>query len=175
MPFKVHYEIYDSQHKAPDFETCDFTMARVEWNARKNNPKGLFWRIEQTVMPIGAMSKQEEYLMLVYRVRQLTIRYRNEGQKEEDKRSLMDHVRRLDKWNKAIAGRISSIPNYKPADEKGHCFYLVVSEWRKAYYERQNYGRKPGYEKPVYSEMTRKIRDYEKKIDNYVKDKIQLI
>lgn len=175
MPFKVHYEIFDNKHGAPDYRTYDFTMARVEWAERQRNPKGLLWRIEQTVMPDGVLNKQEEYLFLVYRVRKLTIYYRNNGQKEEDRNILMEHVRKLDKWNKKITEFIDSHPQYKPTDSQSHSFYVIVNEWRRCYYERQKYSKVQGYDHNVYREMTRKIRGFEKEIDSYIKQQIQLI
>ena len=175
MPFKVHYEIFDDKHAAPDFQTSDFTMARIEWTERIRNPKGMLWHIEQTVMPDGVLNKQEEYLFLVYRVRKLTIYYRNNSQKEEDKRVLLEHVRKLDKWNREITKWVEAHPQYKPKDSKSHSFYIVVNEWRKTYYERQRYGKQLNYDQNVFREMTRKIRGFEKEIDKYIKQHLELI
>lgn len=176
MPFRVHYEIYDNKHKAPDFQTYDFTMARIEWNDRQRTPRGLLWRIEQTVMPDGKLTKPEEYLFLVYRVRKLTIYYRNNGQKEEDRKILLEHVRKLDKWNKTT--RVFCDTHMKVMDAattKRYSFFIVVEEWRKAYHERQSYSKQPGYDHQVYREMTRKIRQFEEEIDKYIKEQIKLI
>ena len=139
------------------------------------NPKGMIWHIEQTVMPDGVLNKQEEYLFLVYRVRKLTIYYRNNSQKEEDKRVLLEHVRKLDKWNKEITKWVEAHPQYKPKDSKSHSFYVVVNEWRKTYYERQRYGKQLNCDQNVFREMTRKIRGFEKEIDKYIKQHLELI
>lgn len=175
MPFKVQYEIYDNKHDAPDYKTSDYTLARVEWLERQRNPKGMMWRIQQTVMPDGALNKSEEYLFLVYRVRDLTIRYRNDTTNMEFKKVLLEHVKKLDKWNRAIELYINTHPGYKPADEQAHSFYVVVHEWRRAYYERQKYSTRKDYDHKVFREMTRKIREYESEIDKYIKNKLQLI
>ena len=177
MPFKVQYEIFDDKHGAPDYQTYDYTMARIELNDRKRNPRGMLWRLEQTVMPDGALSKAEEYLFLVYRVRKLTIQYRND-MTDKNKKVLLEHVKKLDDWNKTISGHISTHPGYKPADEKSHSFYVIVKAWRDAYYERQHYCKhttRAGYDHNLFREMTRKIRGFEKKIDEYIKDQLQLI
>ena len=176
MPFKVHYEIFDDKHGAPDFQTYDYTMARVEWNERQRNPKGMIWHIEQTVMPDGVLNKQEDYLFLVYRVRNLTIHYRNNGQKDEDRNVLIKHVRKLDKWNKEIDAYMRSHPGYaNKMDNQAYSFYVLVTEWRKMYYERQRYSKVQGYDHNVFREMTRKIRGLETEIDKYIKQQIQLI
>lgn len=177
MPFKVKYEIFDNKHGAPDYQTYDFTMARIEWNERKRDPKGMLWRIEQTVMPDGVLTKPEEYLFLVYRVRKLTIQYRND-MTDKNKKVLVEQVKKLDDWNKTISDHISTHPAYKPADEKSHSFYVIVKAWRDAYYERQRYSKhttRAGYDNNVFREMTRKIRGYEQEIDNYIKQEIKLI
>ena len=176
MPFKVQYEIFDDKHGAPDFQTYDFTMARVEWNERQRNPKGMLWRMEQTVIPDGALNKQEEYLFLVYRVRKLTIQYKNGGQKDDDKQVLLNHVRKLDKWNKEIEAYMRSHPGYaNKMDDQAYSFYVIVAEWRKMYYERQRHSKVQNYDRDVFREMTRKIRGLENEIDKYIKTKLNLL
>lgn len=177
MPFKVHYEIFDDKHGAPDFQTYDYTMARVEWMERQRNPRGLMWRLEQTVMPDGVLTKHEEYVLLVYRVRKLTIQYRND-MTDKNKKVLVEQVKKLDDWNKTISDQISKHPNYKPSDEKSYSFYVIVKAWRDAYYERQHYYKhttRAGYNNNVFREMTRKIRGFETEIDKYIKQTIKLI
>ena len=177
MPFKVHYEIFDDKHGAADYQTYDYTMARVEWFDRQRNPRGLMWRLEQTVMPDGVLTKHEEYVFLVYRVRKLTIQYRND-MTDKNKKVLVEQVKKLDDWNKTISDQISKHPNYKPSDEKSYSFYVIVKAWRDAYYERQHYYKhttRAGYNNSVFREMTRKIRGFETEIDKYIKQTIKLI
>ena len=177
MPFKVHYEIFDNKHQAPDFQTYDYTMARVEWEDRKRNTRGMMWRIEQTVIP-DKLTKPEEYLMLVYRVRKLTIHYKNNGMKESDKHVLMDHVRRLDKWNKQTREFLNTHCKVMDSDtNKRMSFFVLVEAWRDAYYERQQYSKidSASYDANVFREMTRKIRSFEKEIDQYIKQQMKLI
>ena len=180
MPFKVLYEIFDNKHDAPDFQTYDYTMAQIEWNERKRNPKGLLWRIQQTVQPEGTLSKPEEYVLLVYRVRKYTIRWRNNGMKDSDKRAVESHVRRLDDWNRRTRAYLDSYKGdpYKEPYTKEFGFFIVVEAWRDAYRERQQYQKataNANYDNRVFREMTRKIRQYEQEVDNYIKKTIKLI
>lgn len=179
MPFKVHYEIFDDKHGAPDYQTYDYTMARVEWFDRQRNPRGLLWRLEQTVMPDGVLTKHEEYVFLVYRVRKLTIYWRNNGQKDEDRNILMEHVRKLDKENRRTREFLNGHQAFEKAKldakSQSYMFFVLVEAWRAAYYERQKYSKQAGYDIKVYREMTRKIRQLEKEIDEYIKQIIKLI
>ena len=179
MPFKVQYEIFENKHQAPDYQTYDYTMAVVEWQDRKRNPRGMMWSIQQTVIPDGTLTKPEEYLLLVYRVRKLTIQYKNNGMKDADKRVLMDHVRRLDKWNRQTRDFLNTHCKMMDAETtKRMSFFILVEAWRDAYYERQQYSNaadRGGYDANVFREMTRKIRQFEQEIDKYIKDKLQLI
>lgn len=176
MPFKVQYEIFDNKHAAADFQTYDYTMARIEWEERKRNPKGLMWRLEQTVMPDRVLDKHEEYVFLVYRVRKLTIYYRNNGQRTDDRNTLMKYVRKLDKWNRQTRNFLNTHNKVMDAETtKRFGFFVVVEEWRSAYYERQKFAKIDNYDRNVYREMTRKIRQFEKEIDSYIKQQMKLI
>lgn len=179
MPFKVLYEIFDNKHDAPDYQTYDYTMANIEWQDRKQNPKGLMWRIEQTVMPDGVLTKHEEYVLLVYRVRKLTIHWKNNGMKDKDRNILMEHVRKLDNWNKKTRQFLNTHCSVMyAATTKRHAFFIVVEAWRNAYYERQQYQKATAngnYDSRVFREMTRKIRQFEQEVDNYIKQTIKLI
>lgn len=179
MPFKVLYEIFDNKHDAPDYQTYDYTMANIEWQDRKQNPKGLLWHIEQTVMPDGVLTKHEEYVLLVYRVRKLTIHWKNNGMKDKDRNILMEHVRKLDKWNRTTRKFLDthgSVVDKAMTKQQG--FFIVVEAWRNAYYERQQYQKATAngnYDSRVFREMTRKIRQFEQEVDNYIKQTIKLI
>ena len=179
MPFRVHYEIFDNKHAAPDFQTYDYTMARIEWSERQRDSKGLLWRLEQTVMPDGVLTKHEEYVHLVYRVRRLTAHYRNNGQKPEDRNILMEHVRKLDKENRRTREFLNAYPAFEraklEAKSSAFMFFVLVEAWRNAYYERQKYSKVQDYDYDVFREMTRKIRQLEKEIDEYIKQTIKLI
>lgn len=179
MPFKVHYEIFDNKHAAADYQTHDYTMARIEWQERLRNPKGMLWRIEQTVMPDGVLTKHEEYVLLVYRVRKLTIHWKNNGMKDKDRNILMEHVRKLDNWNRQTRAFLNGHGSVMDAaTTRRHAFFVLVEAWRNAYYERQQYQKataRGDYNSQVFREMTRKIRQFEQEVDDYIKQTIKLI
>ena len=82
MPFKTKYEIF-GRVTAPVVSTYDKKIARIEWNSYLRNPhaQGLH-RLVQTVEADGELTKSEEYLYLVYRVRKLWRRYFDCGRKK---------------------------------------------------------------------------------------------
>lgn len=176
MPFKVKYEIFDNKHAAPDFQTYDYMMARIEWNDRLHNPKGMLWRIEQTPMADGALTKSEEYLMLVYRVRKLWRRYFDQGRKQEVLQASLEQEKILDDWNRRTEAFMRSHPGYaNKMDGKAYSFYVVVSEWRKAWRERKAYSKSRDCDEQVLREISKKCRQFEKKIDKYIKETLRLI
>ena len=175
MPIKTTYEIYNSHHLAPQYSTSDKALAYAEYMAliRKG---GDVYRLVQTPMADGALTKAEEYLILVYRVRKLMRQYFDRGRRKEDLMASLEHEKKLDDWNRRTQEYIDSHPGYKPADPKSHSFYVLVSSWRNTWRERKKYSkRKTGFDEAVMREMTKKCRDIEKKIDEYIKDKMQLI
>lgn len=175
MPIKVQYDIYDTQNKAPIIHTTDRTLASIEFHEliRKGND---LYRMQQTPMADGALTKQEEYLMLVYRVRKLWKQYFNQGRSHDVLLASVEQEKKLDEWNRRISGYMRSHPGYaNKMDEKAYSFYVVVEEWRKTWKERKNYSKRKDCDEAILSEMSKKCRDFEKKIDQYIKDKLGLI
>lgn len=175
MPIKVQYEIFDSRHKAPVLSTFDRTVASIEFNdlLRKG---GDVYRLQQTPMPDGALTKQEEYLMLVYRVRKLWKQYFNQGRSQEVMMASLEQEKKLDDWNTRTAAFISSHPDYTiKMNDKAFSFYLVVSEWRKAWKERKRYKGNASCDQDVLKEIGKKCRDFEKQIDEYISKSLGLI
>ena len=82
MPIKTKYEIFNSRHAAAHYTTFDKDLARAEFNAliRKGDD---FYRMVQTPTVIGTLTKPEEYLMLVYKVRKQMRQYFDRGRKKE--------------------------------------------------------------------------------------------
>lgn len=175
MPFKVQYEIFDSKHKAPILSTTDRTVASIEFNDLIRRG-GDVYRMVQTPMADGALTKQEEYLMLVYRVRKLWRQYFDQGRSQEVLLASLEKEKELDDWNTRTAAYMRSHPGYaNKMNDKAFCFYVVVSEWRKAWKERKRYKGNASCDQQVLREIGKKCRDFEKKIDDYIKDKLQLI
>lgn len=175
MPIKVQYDIYDTQHKAPIISTSDRTVASIEFHdlLRKG---GDLYRLQQTPIADGALTKQEEYLMLVYRVRKLWKQYFEQGRNHDVMIASLEEEKKLDDWHKRISAlsQNSSSP-LGIKDREAFNFYLVVRGWREAWAERKRYKGNASCDDDVLREMGRKCRDFEKQIDKYVKDKLGLI
>ena len=60
-------------------------------------------------------------------------------------------------------------------NDKAFCFYVGLSEGRKAWAERKRYKGNASCDQQVLKEISKKCRDFEKKIDEYVKDNLGLI
>lgn len=174
MPIKVQYEIFDSQHKTPLISTTDRAMASIEFQSLIHKGDGLY-RLVQTPIADGALTKPEEYLMLVYRVRKLWRQYFDHGRDHEVLKASVELEKKLDDWNSRTQKYIDTHSGYKPSDENSHSFYVVVSEWRKAWKDRKRYSRQKDYDPQILSEINKKCRDFEKQIDKYIKDKFKLI
>ncbi len=176
MPIRTKYEIYCTQKTAPVYTGYDKKMAYVEFEDRIRNPKGDSYRLVQTPEVVDSLSKSEEYLLLVYEVRKLIRKYFKDGRKKEDFDASIAQEMKLDEWNKRNEAIMASHPDYVPKDPKGHAFYLLVSEWRKAWKERMAYRkRKMGFDQNVLDEMTKKCRKIEEQVDKYVKETLQIL
>lgn len=173
---QTKYEIFCTQKSAPIYWGYDKLQAKVEMEELIRNPKGDFYRLVQTPMPGEEITKQEEYVLLVYHVRRLIKQYYSNGRKKEDLDESLEQEAILDQWNRKTQAYIDSHPRYRPSDPKAHAFFVLVSEWRKTWKERMAYKRrKMGYEQAVLQEMSKKCRALEKQIDEYVKQKLQLL
>lgn len=175
MPIRTKYEIFSTRMTAPIHKGYDKTMAFVEWQELYRNLHGDFYRLVQTPEAVGELTKNEEYVLLVWKVRQLIRKY-YDGRKKEDLEASLAEESKLDAWNRRTTNFMSSHPGYRPSEEKSYAFFLLVSEWRKTWHERMNYRkRKMNFQQQVLNEMSKKCRALEKKIDEYIKDKLQLL
>lgn len=174
MPIKVQYEIFDTQHVAPVLQTRDRQLASIEFNGliRKG---GDTYRLQQTPMADGALTKAEQYLMLVYRVRKLWRQYFDQGRDHNVLLASVEKEKELDDWNSRTQSFIDTHPGYKPSDAQSHAFFVIVQEWRRTWKERKNYSKRKDCDERVLAEISRKCRDFEKQIDKYIKDKLHLI
>lgn len=175
MPFRTKYQIY-GRLAAPVLSTTDKTMARVEWyNYLRNLQLHGIHRLVQTVEPVGELTKGEAYLYLVYRVRKAWRKYHDGGRKQEDRDEAQQLDAELDQWNFRTKVYIESHPDYKPRDQQGYDFYVVVQAWRDSWKERSRYSGRMTCDKMVLQEMSRECRQLEKQIDSYIKTKLNLI
>ena len=174
MPLRTRYEIF-GRFTNPVISTYDKTMARVEWYSYLRNPQQGLHRLVQTVEPDGELTKAEEYLYLVYRVRKLWRKYFDCGRNRDDMEAALKLEAELDVWNMRSLIYVSNHPDYKPADQESFDFYTVVQAWRDTCKERKRYRGGSAIDKQVQQEISHKCRDFERKIDQYLKTKLNLI
>lgn len=180
MPFKTRYDIY-GRVTAPVVSTYDKKIARIEWNSYLRNPhaQGIH-RLVQTVEPDGELTKSEEYLYLVYRVRKLWRRYFDCGRKKEDLEESLKLEGELDAWNMrtkiALSRFDTPVPTFSSKEsEEAYSFYSKVQAWRDTWKERKRYTGHLNCDRQVLQEMGRKCRDLERQIDGYIKRKFNLL
>lgn len=175
MPFKTLYQIFDSKHTAPVFTNTDYKMAYVEWCAclRKG---GDVYRLEQTVLPEEELTNSEKYLYLVYRLRKSWKRFVNCGHKEEDIKTCYELEKELDDWHTRISTLSQKNDSPLPIkDREAFDFYLTVAEWREKRLGRRKYTAANGFDELVRKEVSRSCREFERKIDKYIKSKLNLL
>lgn len=171
MPFRVQYDIYDGKHKAPVFTSYnDRKYARTEFDSLSAK-NGDIYRMATTVTPVD-LTKQEEYLYLVYEVRRLQRRYFNHGRKQEDLHASLSKEAELDKWNLQIQRFLHSHPEHKPSDAEAHLFFLTVQQWRIHWKDYFMYKKSPNPDDAVVRERKKQCFDFEKKIDEYINKKL---
>lgn len=174
MPLRTKYEIY-GRLLAPVVSTYDKITARIEFNNYLRNPQQGLHRLVQTVEPVGELTKEEEYLYLVWRVRRVWKRYKNEGRKPEDKDEAMKLDGELDAWNMRNRIYIESHPGYEPASKESYDFFLTVLEWRDVWKNRRRRSGAFGSDPQLAKEISQDCRNLEKRIDQYLKKKLNLI
>lgn len=184
MPIKVKYTIRCSGKIAPYKSTFDPVYARTQLSTlqRKAQPGEMFYYTTE-VSAQEPMTKAERYLMLVYEVRRLIKRYFDNGRKKEDLEASLAKESELDHWNARTRSYIDSKPGFEsllsnlPADsEKGRhfAFFQVVEEWRRAWKEYHRYKKQKDKNPAVEREMKKKCYDFERTIDNYIKQTLHL-
>lgn len=170
MPFRVQYDIYDGRHKAPVFTSYnDRKFARIEYDSRTAKD-GPIYRMAATVTPFD-LTKQEEYLYLVYEVRRLQRRYFKTRNHEDLVASLTKETE-LDKWIARTQSFMQSHPWYQPTDAEAHLFFLTVQQWRIHWKDYFKYKKSPDADPRVTEERKKQCFDFEKKIDEYIHNKI---
>ena len=172
MPFRVTYEIYDGQHRAPVYSTSNRLLAVVERDELVRRGKGIY-RIKTTITPVD-MNKSEQYLYLVYEVRQLQHRYFNGGRDKQVFQQALDKEKELDNWNTRTRFYLQGHPKSTPDDPKAFAFFQLVEQWRKLWKEYFAYKKRSDADPAVVRERGKQCRDYETQIDNYIKQRLGL-
>lgn len=174
MPFKVMFHIYNPGDKVPDYSTSDRKLAYVELKARRRMPGKAMTSMRADVTPVEPLTKSEKFAYQLYEIRKAQHKYYNCGRKHEDMLASIALETALDKQIKSGRAFLDSHPGYPVKDQKAHAAFLIVEEWRNTWRERKRYSQCKGYNHQVYREMTRKIRDYDTKIDSYIREVIGL-
>lgn len=167
MPIRVTFEIFDGTHKAPIFTTTDKRLAIVERDDYMRRGNGIY-RIKTTVTPDN-MSKSEQFIYLVYEVRQLQRKYFDHGRDKEVFKQALDKEKELDDWNARTSSFLSQHINYVPSDPQAHAFFLLVVRWRRLWKDYFAYKKRSDADKVIVRERAKQCRDYETQIDNYIK------
>lgn len=167
MPFKVKFQIFEPCKQAPDFTTSDARLAKVEYRDRCNKKGYAFTRMTTEIECID-LTKPEQYVWLVYRVRKAIRKYYGEGRKHEDLMASLDLEKQLDNWNTRTRFHLQTHPKCKPDDEKAFAFFQVVEEWRNAWHKYFTYKKSADKDPDVEREMKKQCYDFEKEIDKYV-------
>ena len=185
MPIQVKYTIRCTGKIAPYENTYDFDYARAALSTyqRKAQRDEMFYCTTE-VKAEEPLTKDEQYLMLVYEVRRLIKRYFDNGRKTEDLKASPVKEAQLDGWNARTRSYIDSKPGFEKvlknlpidSDKYRHfSFFEVVEEWRKVWKEYHRYKKQKDKDPAVEREMKKKCYDFEKTIDNYIRFTLKLI
>lgn len=174
MPFKVKFFIYEPGKEAPCFNTQDRKLAYIELNAMRQKPGMALTRMTADVQPVEPLTRAERFALQLWEIRKAMHKYYNGGRRREDMLASIELESALDKKIEADRQFMDAHPGRPVTDQKAYAFFLIVEEWRNTWRERKRYGSRQGCDMAVYREMTSKLRDYESKIDSYIKEVIGL-
>lgn len=172
MPILVIHDVYDERHRAPVFSSSDRRLAVVERNELIRRGQGVY-RIKTTITPVN-MNKSEQYLYLVYEVRQLQHRYFDGGRDKQVLQQALDKEKELDNWNTRTRFYLQGHPKSTPDDPKAFAFFQLVEQWRKLWKEYFAYKKRADADPAIVRERAKQCRDYETQIDNYIKQYLGL-
>lgn len=174
MPFIVKFSIYEPGKQAPCFNTQDRKLAYIELNAMRQKPGMALTRMSADVQAVEPLTKSERFALQLWEIRKAMHKYYNGGRNHEDMLASLALESALDRKIKVTRHYIDVYPQHPVKDQKAYAFFLIVEEWRNTWRERKRYSQTKGYDNMVYREMTRKLRDYEAKIDSYIREIIGL-
>lgn len=174
MPFIVKFSIYEPGKTAPCFNTQDRKLAYIELNAMRQKPGMAMTRMSADVKTVEPLTKAERFALQLWEIRKAMHKYYNGGRRHEDMLASIELESALDRKIAADRQFMDAHPGRPVTDQKAYAFFLIVEEWRNTWRERKRYSQAKGYDHQVYREMTRKLRDYEARIDSYIKEVIGL-
>ena len=177
MPFKVKFQIFEPGKLVPYLTTNDARQAHAAYREHRNKYGCALTRMTTDIECIE-LTKPEQYVWLVYRVRQAIQKYYGNGRKREDLQVSLDLEKQLDDWNNRTRAYIDIHPGFQtvlsglPAkSEKARhfAFFQVVEEWRKQWHKYFAYKKQPDKDQAVEREIKKQCFDFEKEIDKYIK------
>ena len=174
MPFIVKFSIYEPGKQAPCICTQDRKYAYIELNAMRRKPGMAMTRMTADVWAEEPLTKAERFALQLWEIRKAMHKYYNGGRNHEDMLASIELETALDRKIKADREFIDSHPGRPVKDQKAYAFFLIVEEWRSTWRARKKLSLHKHYDQHIYREMTRKLRDYEAKIDSYIKEVIGL-
>ena len=107
MPFKVKFQIFEPGKLAPCFTTYDARLAHVEYRHLCNQKGCALTRMTTDIECID-LTRPEQYVFLVYRVRKAISRFYNDGRKPEDLQASLELERQLPTLSGHATSRSSS-------------------------------------------------------------------
>ena len=173
MPFKVKFSIFEPGKQAPYFTTFDPRLAHAEYRDHCNKHGCALTRMTTDIECID-LTKPEQYVFLVYKVRKAIQKYYSCGRRREDLQASLTLEKQLDDWNTRTRYHLVTHPKCRPDDEKSFAFFEVVEEWRNVWHKYFAYKKQPDREPAVEREMKKQCFDFEKAIDNYITKTIGL-
>lgn len=168
MPFKVRFDIYEFNKLAPCITTHDRKYAYAELNDLKGKPGMALTRMLHTVIP-EELTKSEQYVYLVYQVRTLQRKYWNRGKRHDDLMASLAKEKELDNRNTTIRCHLQTHPKYRVDDQESFAFFKLVEAWRAHWKSYFAYKKQANTDSDVQREMYKACRDYETKIDEYIR------
>ena len=172
MPFSVRFNIYAQGKVAPEFTTCDRRLAMVEFNHRITLNGGAFRMVPE--ITCTDLTKQEQYVWLVYRVRKAIDRYFSHGRKKEDMEVSLALEKELDLWNASTRFYLQGHPRSTPDNLRAFAFFQIVERWRDRWHRYFAYKKRRDKDVAVEREMKKECFALEAEIDKYVKEIIGL-
>ena len=167
MPFKVNFQIFEPGKLVPYLTTNDARQAHAAYREHCNKYGCALTRMTTEIECID-LTKPEQYVWLVYRVRKAIRKYYGEGRKHEDLMASLDLEKQLDNWNTRTRFHLQTHPKCKPDDPKAFAFFQVVEEWRNAWHKYFTYKNRADKDPDVEREIKKQCYDFEKEIDKYV-------
>lgn len=168
MPFKVKFQIFESGKLAPCLTTYDSRLAHVEYRHMCNQKGCALTRMTTDIECID-LTKPEQYVWLVYRVRKAIQKYYGNGRKREDLDASLALEKELDNWNIRTRFHLQTHPKCKPDDEKAFAFFQVVEQWRNCWHKYFAYKKQADNDPAIEREIKKQCFDFEKQIDKYIK------